>query len=42
MKVVCESFSVWSPFALSTFFTIADHTTLQLKNGLSPKLARRQ
>ena len=40
IPLVCESFSVWSPFALSTPFTIADHTTV--KNGLSRKLARRQ
>ena len=40
IPLVCESFSVWSPFALSTLFTIADHTTI--KNGLSQKLARRQ
>ena len=37
---VCESFGVWSPFALSTLFTIADRTTV--KNGLSQKLAQRQ
>jgi len=37
---LCESFGVGSPFTLSTFFTIADHTTV--KNGLSPKLAGRQ
>ena len=40
IPLVCESFGVWSPFALSTLFTIADHTTV--KNGLSRKLARRQ
>ena len=40
IPLVCESFGVWSPFALSTFFTIADCTTV--KNGLSWKLARRQ
>ena len=40
IPLVCESFGVWSPFALSTLFKIADHTTV--KNGLSQKLARRQ
>ena len=38
IPLVCESFGVWSPFALSTLFTIADCTTV--KNGLSRKLAR--
>ena len=33
IHLVCESFGVWSPFALSTLFTIADRTTI--KNGLS-------
>jgi len=27
---VCESFGVWYPFALSTLFTIADHTTVEI------------
>ena len=40
IPLVCESFGVWSSFALSTLFTIADHTTV--KNGLPRKLARRQ
>ena len=40
IPLVCESFGVWSPFALSTLFTIADRTTV--KSGLSRKLARRQ
>ena len=40
IPLVCESFGVWSPFTLSTLFTIADHTTV--KNGLPRKLARRQ
>ena len=39
IPLVCKSFGVWYPFALSTL-TIADHTTI--KNGLSWKLARRQ
>ena len=40
IPLVCESFGIWSPFTLSTLFTIADCTTV--KNGLSRKLARRQ
>ena len=40
IPLVCESFGVWSPFALSALFTIADRTTV--KNGLSQKFARRQ
>jgi len=35
--VACESFGVWTPFALSTLSTIADHTT-----GVSRQLARKQ
>ena len=41
IPLACESFGVWSPFALFTLFTIADHTTV--KNGLPvSKLTRRQ
>ena len=28
IPLVCETFGVWSPFALSTLFTIADRTTV--------------
>jgi len=38
--LVCESFVVWTPFALSTLFTVADHTTV--KSGISRRLARKQ
>ena len=38
--LVFKSFGFWSPFAVSTLFTIVDRTTV--KNGLSRKLARRQ
>ena len=40
IPLVCESFDVWSPFALSTLFTIVDRTTV--KNGVLQKLVRRQ
>ena len=40
IPLVCELFGVWSPFALSTPFIIADYTTV--KNGLPQKLAQRQ
>jgi len=39
IPLVCKSFCVWRPFALSILFTITDHTAL--RNGLSHKLARR-
>jgi len=38
--LVCKLFGVWSLFALSTLFIIADHTIV--KNGLSCKLFQRQ
>ena len=38
--LVCKSFGVRSPFALSTLFTIADCSTV--KNGLYQKIARRK
>jgi len=40
VPLVCEIFGVWTPFALSTLFTIADRSTV--KNGLPWKTARRQ
>jgi len=40
IPLVCESFGVWTLFALSTLFTIADWTTI--KSGVSKKLARKQ
>ena len=40
IPLVFKSFCVWSPFALSTLFTIADRTTV--KNDPSRKLAWRQ
>ena len=40
IPLVCESFGVWTPFALSTLFIIADRTTI--KSGISRKLARKQ
>ena len=40
ISLVCESFGVWTPFALSTLFIIADWTTI--KSGASRKLARKQ
>ena len=38
--LACESFDVWTPFALSTLFVIADRTTV--KSGVFRKLARKQ
>jgi len=40
IPLVCESFGVWTPYALATLFSIADRSTV--KNGLSCKVARRQ
>ena len=40
IPLVCESFVVWTPFALSTLFTVADHTTVT--SGISRRLARKQ
>jgi len=40
IPLVCEFFGVWTPFALSTLFTIADRTTV--KSGISRRLARKQ
>jgi len=40
IPLVCESFGVCTPFALSTLFTIADRTTV--KSGISRCLARKQ
>ena len=40
IPLVCESFGVWTPYALSTLFMIADRSTVS--NGLLRKLARRQ
>ena len=40
IPLVCETFGIWSPFALSTLLSIADRSTV--KNGLSRKYARRQ
>jgi len=40
IPLVCESFGVWTPSALSTLFSIADRSTV--KNGLPRKVARRQ
>ena len=37
--LVCESFGVWTPFALSTLSTIADRTTV--KSGIPRQLARK-
>ena len=37
---VCETFGVWSPYALSILGCIADRTTV--RNGLPRKFARRQ
>ena len=39
-SLVCESFGVWTPFALSTLSTIADRTTV--KSGIPRQLARKQ
>ena len=38
--LVCETFGVWSPYALSILGSIADRTTV--RNGLPRKFARRQ
>ena len=38
--LVCESFGVWTPFALSTLSTIADRTTV--KSGIPRQFARKQ
>jgi len=40
IPLVCESFGVWTPFALSTLFTIADRTIV--KSGTSRRLTRKQ
>ena len=40
IPLVCESFGVWTPFALSTLCIIADRTTV--KSGISRQLARKQ
>ena len=40
IPLVCETFGVWTPYALSILNSIADRTTV--RNGLSRKLARRQ
>jgi len=40
IPLVCESFGVWAPSALSTLFTGADRSTV--KNSLSHKVARQQ
>ena len=38
--LVCESFGVWTPLALSTLSTIADRTTV--KSGIPRQFARKQ
>ena len=40
IPLVCETFGVWSPFALLTLFTIADRTTV--KSGVPRRLVRKQ
>ena len=40
IPLVCETFGVWSPYALSILGSIADRTTV--RNGLLRKFARRQ
>jgi len=40
IPLVCESFGVWTPFALSTLFTITDCTTV--KSGISRRLVMKQ
>ena len=40
IPLVCETFGVWSPYALSILGSIADRTTV--RNGLPRKFARRQ
>ena len=40
IPLVCETFSVWSPYALSILGSIADRTTV--RNSLPRKFARRQ
>jgi len=40
IPLFCGSFGVWTPFALSTLFTIADRTTI--KSSVSKKLTRKQ
>ena len=40
LRLVCETFGVWSPYALSILGSIADRTTV--RNGLPRKFARRQ
>ena len=40
IPLVCETFGVWSPYALSILESIADRTTV--RNGLPRKFARRQ
>ena len=40
ISLVCETFGVWSPYALSILGSIADRTTV--RNGLPRKFARRQ
>ena len=38
--LVCESFGVWTPFALSTLSTIANRSTVT--SGIPRQLARKQ
>ena len=40
IPLVCETFGVWSPYALSILGSIADRTIV--RNGLPRKFARRQ
>ena len=40
IPLVCETFGVWSPYALSILRSIADRTTV--RNGLPRNFARRQ
>jgi len=40
IPLVCKSFSIWTLFALSTLFTLADRTTV--KSGVSIQLVRKQ
>ena len=37
--LVCETLGVWSPYTLTSLFSIADNSTVY-KNGLSRKSAR--
>jgi len=40
VPLICESFGVWIPYALSTLFSTADRSTVN--NGLPCKLAKKQ